>query len=335
MTVGDVIDYLKQRKRATLVVSVLLHLLVLGTSMLTFSARSVVAPPEDLVPVDIISDDNSSKAKFGSMDGKKEAPKPLADKIGEKKPADKVIGKVDPKQTTETDSAPAPLPKPVEKKPDPPKPVEKPVEKKPDPPKPVVQNKPKPEEKKPDPFSPDQIANVLKKEEKPKPQQVAEAKQPEPPKHKSERKFDQEKISDLLNQKGPTRQAVTGSELNANAALGTSNGSADANVASWAIALQEAVGRCFNTPYTGPDDSQYTVDIDIQFRPDGTLAAPPTVVAAHGPQPSVRQSLADNAKRAVENCAPYPFLPKDKYAAWKLVPGTFNLAEMNSKRGRP
>ena len=198
MTFKDLVSFLRTRKGVAL--SVALHVLVLCWGLFTYSARSVVAPPEDLVPVDVISDDNTSKAKFGSMDGKKENPKPLVDKIGEKKPADKVIGKVDPKPTTETDSAPEPQPKPVEKKPDPPKPVEK----KPDPPKPVVQTKP--EEKKPDAFNSDQIASVLKKDEKkqpPKPQ--ADAAPPEPPKHKSERKYDLEKIADAINQHDPTR----------------------------------------------------------------------------------------------------------------------------------
>lgn len=331
MTIGDVIDFFRKRKRATLAVSVLLHLLVLGGSLMTFSARSVIAPPEDLVPVDIISDDNTSKAKFGSMDGKKAAPKPLADKIGEKKPADNIMGKVDPKQTTETDAAPAPQPKPVEKKPDPPKPVEK----KPDPPKPVVENKPKPEEKKPDPLTPDPIANALKQDEKkPVPKQQAAVTPPEPPKHKSERKFDMEKIAAAINQKDPTRQAVTGAELNANAALGTANGAADANIASWSGAFASAVARCFNFPYNGLDAEKYNVDIDIQMRPDGTVAAEPRISAVNGPSKSISDALAENAKRAVQSCQPYTFLPKDKYATWKLILTNFNLGQMNSMRGR-
>ena len=345
MTFSDLTRFVRSRKGTVL--SVILHVLVLGWGLVSFSARSMVAPPEDLVPVDVISEDNTSKAKAGALIGKKEATKLLADKIGEKKPTEDIVGKVDPKPVTETDAAPDPQPKPekpVEKKPDPPKPVEKkpdtpkPVaEKKPDPPKPAPADKPKPEEKKPDPFNPDQIASVLNKDkpkQPPKPQQTAAAT-PEPPKHKTERKFDVEKMASLINQKDPTRQAVTGDELNANAALGNTRGTADSNLASWQIAFQEAVSRCFNPPpYNGVDEDKVEVDVDIQLRPDGSLAAMPNAVAMRGPSRAVNLTMAENAKRAVENCQPYSFLPKNRYNEWKLVGTTFNLKMMNSMRGR-
>ncbi|WP_315701594.1 MULTISPECIES: protein TolA [unclassified Bradyrhizobium] len=344
MTVSDLVSFVRTRKGTVL--SVLLHVVVLGWGLFTFSARSVVAPPEDLVPVDVISDDNTSKAKAGHLDGRKDAQKPLVDKIGDKKPAEDIVGKVDPKPVTETDAAPTPQPKPdkpVEKKPDPPKPVEKkpeppkPVaEKKPEPPKPAPADKPKPEDKKPDPFNPDQIASVLNKEKAKQPpkQQQADAAQPEPPKHKSERKFDYEKISSLINQKDPTRQAAAGAELNANAALGTVRGNADSNVASWSNAFVTAVTRCFNFPYNGLDAEKYSVDVDIEMRPDGTVAATPRVTALNGPSRSIAEALAENAKRAVESCQPYSFLPKDRYASWKIIYTNFNLGTMNSIRGR-
>jgi len=345
MTFSDLARFVRSRKGTVL--SVALHVLVLGWGLVSFSARSMVAPPEDLVPVDVISEDNTSKAKAGALTGKKEVAKLLADKIGEKKPTEDIVGKVDPKPVTETDAAPTPQPKPekpVEKKPDPPKPVEKqpdtpkPVaEKKPDPPKPPAPaEKPKPEEKKPDAFNPDQIANVLNKDkpkQPPKPQQAA-ATPPEPPKHKSERKFDAEKMASLINQKDPTRQAVTGTELNANAALGAVRGTAESNVASWQNAFQEAVSRCFNPPYNGVDEDKVEVDIDIQLRPDGSLAGAPNAVGVRGPTRSVNLAMAESAKRAVENCAPYAFLPKNRYNEWKLIPTTFNLKMMNSMRGR-
>ncbi|MEN3287115.1 MAG: hypothetical protein V7634_1415 [Bradyrhizobium sp.] len=339
MTLSDLVSFARKRKGT--VASVALHLLVVCWGLFSFSARSMVAPPEELVPVDIISDDNTSKAKFGSMDGKKEAPKPLVDKLGEKKPADNVIGKVDPKPVTETDAAPAPQPKPdkpVEKKPDPPKPVEKKpdppkpvVEKKPDPPKAVAaQDKPKPEEKKPDAFSPDQIASVLNKDktkpQPPKPQ--ADAAPPEPPKHKSERKFDYEKIAAAINQKDPTRQSITGAELNANAALGTVHGTANSNVASWNNAFMSAVRRCFSFPYNGVDADQFEADIDIPMRSDGTVAGEPVVVGFRGPSRSIAAAMAEAAKRAVLQCQAYSFLPKDRYDSWKKIETTFGLKDM-------
>jgi outer membrane biosynthesis protein TonB len=320
MTAADLVSFLRTRKGVA--VSVALHVLVLGFGLFTYSARSVVAPPEDLVPVDVISDDNTSKAKFGALDGKKENPKPLVDKIGEKKPADKIIGKVDPKPTTETDSAPEP--KPVEKKPDPPKPVEK----KPDPPKPVAQDKPKPDEKKPDPFNPDQIASVLNKDkakQPPKPQ--ADAAVPEPPKHKSERKYEFEKIADAINQHDPTRQAVTGTELNANAALGSTRGAADSNLASLQGAFMSAVKRCYNFPYNGVDANQFWADVDIYLTPDGTIASA-SIINVGGPSRSIATAIAESGKRAAQQCQAYSFLPKRQYDSWKMMPMRFCIGDL-------
>ena len=98
---------------------------MLGWGLVSFSTRSVEAPPEDVIPVDII-DGRHSKMTQGIKSGKKENPKPLAEKVAEAKPVDDAVGKIDKKDVV-THHAPEPTPKPVEK----------PVEKKPDPPKPV------------------------------------------------------------------------------------------------------------------------------------------------------------------------------------------------------
>jgi outer membrane biosynthesis protein TonB len=330
MTLSDVVSFARKRKGA--VASVALHLLVVCWGLFSFSARSMVAPPEDLVPVDIVSDDNVPKAKLGSKDGKKENPKPLVDKIAEPKPSEDIVGKVDPKPVTETDAAPTPQPKPekpVEKKPDPPKPVEKKpdppkppvVEKKPDPPKPVAQDKPKPEEKKPDAFNPDQIASMLNKDkakQPPKPQ--AEAAQPEPPKHKSERKFDYEKIAAAINQKDPTRQSITGTELNANAALGTSRGRAADNSASWGGLFRSQVDRCWKPPFAGVDEKPVVV-FNIRLRRDGTLDGPPVPVSAAN-TPFLR-AYQDSALRAIVACQPYN-LPAQFFGEWNYFQPAFN-----------
>src|SRR5207248_9874875 len=95
------------------------------------------------------------------------------------------------------------------------------------------------------------IAEAIKKEEKkppPKPQAQAAA-QPAPPKPKADRVFDQSRIAALLDKRDPSRQAVTGAELNANAALGTARGKAADNSATWTSAFQAQVERCWKKPY--------------------------------------------------------------------------------------
>jgi outer membrane biosynthesis protein TonB len=308
----------------TLVASVVLHVLVIGWGLVSFSSKAFESMPEQSLPVDIISSDQLAKMVAGMKSGKKENPKPLVEKVAEARPVDDAVGKITEKAPVVTDTAPPPQPKPADK----------PVEKKPDPPKPVAESKPKEEpkpiEKKPDPPKVDPIAEALKKEEKkppPKPP-VQAAKPPEPAKPKAERTFDQSKIAALLDKRDPTRQAVTGETLNSNAAIGLAKGNADAIVATWKGAFVTAVRRCFNFPYNGRDADQFEVDIDIQLRRDGTVASAPVIIAVRGPSNSVGAAMGESARRAIEQCQAYTFLPKEQYDTWKYIPMTFGLKDL-------
>ena len=195
---------MKVKVDKTLVASMALHVLVIGWGMVSFSTKAFEMPPEESVPVDIISADQLAHVMAGMKSGKKENPKPLVEKVAEAKPVEDAVGKITEKAPVVTDTTPPPQPK-VE---------EKPVEKKPDPPKPVAEAKPKEEpkpiEKKPDPPKVDPIAEALKKEEKkppPKPQVQAATPPPQPQKPK-ERTFDQSKIAALLDKRDPARQAI-------------------------------------------------------------------------------------------------------------------------------
>src|SRR6185437_15496581 len=112
MSARGAIQYLRERKGTAL--SVTLHILVLGWGLVSFSTRSVEAPQEDVIPVDI-SMDNTSQMTQGIKSGKKENPKPLAEKVAEAKPVDDVQGKVSKTDVVTSTSAPDPTPKPVEK----------------------------------------------------------------------------------------------------------------------------------------------------------------------------------------------------------------------------
>jgi outer membrane biosynthesis protein TonB len=307
----------------TLIGSIALHVLVIGWGLISFSARSYEVPQESM-PVDIISSDQLAKITAGLKNGEKDKPKPMVDKVADAKPIDEAIGKITEKEPIVTDSTP--------------KPVDKPVEKKPDPPKPVTDTKPKDEpkqaEKKPDPPK-DPIAEALKNEEakKPKPKQEAKAAPPPQQQYKpKERVFDpnaiQKQIAMNQDKRDPTRQAVTGAALNASASYGMHSGTADSNVATWKGAFATAVRRCFSFPYNGQDADQFEADIDIQMRPDGTVAADPVIVDVRGPSRSVATAMAESAKRAILQCQAYAFLPKEQYNTWKYIPMTFELKDM-------
>lgn len=311
----------------TLVASIVLHVLVLGWGLLTFSSKAYIA--QESLPVDIISSDQLAQMMSGQKTGDKKEPKPKVEKIAEAKPEEDSVGKVtEKKELIKTNSTPDP----------PPKPVEKPVEKKPDPPKPVAETKPKeepkPQEKKPDPAKEDPIAELQKKLDTKKPppkpveQKVAAVQPQQQPKPK-ERTFDPAQIARDLDKRAATRHELTGAALNASASLGSTSGTAANNVATWQGAFVAAVKHCFNFPYDAQDKDQFAADIDIQMRPDGTLASVPVIVAVRGPSRTIANAMAESAKRAIQECAPYVFLPKSQYDTWKTIALTFDMKDQS------
>jgi outer membrane biosynthesis protein TonB len=294
----------------TVLASVALHVLVLGWAMLSFSTKALEVRPEESVGVDISVE---SQVAAGMKTGKKENPKPLAEKVAEAKPVEDAVGKISEKQPVVTDTAPAPQPK-VE---------EKPAEKKPDPPKPVAEKpkeEPKPIEKKPDPKV-DPIAEALKKEEKkppPKPA-VAAAKPPEPQKPK-ERVFDQSKIAALIDKRDPSRQATAGETLNSHASLGMSKGRAADNSATWGSLFRRQVETCWKKPYGGVEQERPEIAFAIRLKRDGTLETMPVPDGA--PATPYARAYSESAMRAIIACQPYN-LPAVYFEEWKAFTPVF------------
>ena len=309
---------MKVKVDKTVLASVALHVCVLGWVMLSFSTRALEIPPEDSVPVDVISPDQLAKVMAGTKTGKKENPKPLAEKVAEAKPVDDAVGKITEKAPVVTETAPPPQPKveekPVEKKPDPPKVVEKPKDE--------PKQEPKPVEKKPEPVKPDPIAEAIKKEEKkPPPKPVQAAKPPEPQKPKIvERHFDQSQIAALLDKRDPTRQAVANDTLNSNAALGLSKGTAADNSATWGSMFQRQVERCWKKPYGGIESQKPEVAFAIRLKRDGTLEGSP--VPEGVPATPFLRVYQESALRAIIECQPYK-LPAAFYEEWKYFAPVF------------
>ena len=300
----------------TLVASVALHVLVIGWGLVSFSSKVFDSVPEESLPVDIVSSDQLAHVMAGMKIGKKENPKPMAEKVAEAKPVEDTDGKITEKAPVVTDTAPPPQPKPPEK----------PVEKKPDPPKPVTENKPKeepkPVEKKPDPPHVDPIAEALKKEEKkpqPKPQAQAAA-QPQQQQKPKERTFDQSKIAALLDKRDPSRQATTGETLNSNAALGLAKGKAADNSATWGSMFQAQVERCWKKPYGGIESQNPEAAFTIRLKRDGTLEGMPVPEGTPG-TPYLRV-YQESALRAIIECQPYN-LPATYFEEWKYFTPVF------------
>jgi outer membrane biosynthesis protein TonB len=299
----------------TLVASVALHVVVIGWGLVSFSSKVFESAPEETLPVDIISADQLAKIAAGMKSGKKENPKPLAEKVAEAKPVEDAVGKIIEKAPVVTDTTPPPQPKPVEK----------PVEKKPDPPKPVADSKPKEEpkpiEKKPDPPTIDPIAEALKKEEKkPPPKPQVQATTPPQPQKPKERTFDQSKIAALLDKRDPTRQATTGETLNSNAALGLSKGKAADNSATWGALFQSQVERCWKKPYGGIESQNPEAAFSIRLKRDGTLEGMP--IPEGTPATPYLRVYQESALRAIIECQPYN-LPAAYFDEWKYFAPVF------------
>ncbi|MGY4227190.1 outer membrane biosynthesis protein TonB [Bradyrhizobium sp. USDA 4503] len=305
---------MKVKVDKTLAASIVLHVLVIGWGLVSWSTKAYVMPEEESVAVDVISPDQLSHVMAGQKDGKKENPKPLVDKVAEAKPVDDTVGKVEEKKPpVVTDTAPQPAPK-----------VEKPEDKKPDPPK-KVENKPKeepkPVEKKPDPVKPDPIAEAIKKEEKklpPKPMQ--QAAKPPPEQKPKDRVFDQSKIAALLDKRDPTRAAATGDTLNANAALGTAKGKAADNSATWGAMFKQQVERCWKKPYGGIEAQQTEAVFSIKLKRDGSLEGMP--VPEGTPATPYLRVYQESALRAIIECQPYN-LPAAFFDEWKYFAPVF------------
>ena len=277
----------------TLVASVVLHVIVIGWGLVSFSSRVFESNPEESLPVDIISSDQLAHVMAGMKTGKKENPKPMAEKVAEAKPVEDAVGKITEKAPVVTDTAPPPQPKPVEK----------PVEKKPDPPQ------------------VDPIAEALKKEEKKPPKPPVQAATPPQPQQKpKDRTFDQSKIAALLDKRDPSHQATTGETLNSNAALGLAKGRAADNSATWGSMFKAQVERCWKKPYGGIESQNPEAAFTIRLKRDGTLEGMPVPEGTPG-TPYLRV-YQESALRAIIECQPYN-LPAAFFDEWKYFTPVF------------
>ncbi len=308
------------KTRTGTVLSMLLHVLVIGWGLISLATRPLEALPQDFVPVDVISDEKLSQMMKGIKTGDKNETKQQVDKIGDPKQTDPTAGKIDDKKP--------PIEPTADKQP--PKPEDKPIEKKPDPPKPVAQDKPK-DEPKPAKEEPkiDQIAEKLKQQpdqqkDPPKP----EAKQtPQPPKPKKEYAFNATDMKALLDKRDPTRQSITGEQLNPKSQIGTSAGRAQKLTMSWIGALQKHISDCWAVPAGVRDADTMEVRILIRLNSNGMLQAAPELVEA--PHAEAGPAFAQSAIRAIEQCQPYNFLPQAEYkGGWDFMDMTFSPRDL-------
>jgi len=331
-------------------ISAMGHAAVLLWTLVSFSAKSFNATPDESMPVDIISTKEFSQLMAGAQNAPKaDKPKPVVDKVADAKPVEDPLPKVSEKPPVEaTQSAPPPEPSPPE-----PKPVQK--ESKPPEPKTV------PKESKPAEPPVDTIAEALKKEEAKQLEQKkldeqrqleqkkleeqkkaeeqkkreearkrAEAKRIEDAKKREEAKKLEERIAALLDTRDPRREAATGAVPNQTPTLGSPTGTAPTLSQSELDAMRAKL-----RDHWSPDEAiferpdQYVVLVRVQLGRDRKLSAPPQVVSTgSGP---LYQATAEAAKRAILLSQPFDMLSLTTYDTWKDMEISFNPRELRNR----
>ncbi len=287
------------------------HAAVLLWSVWSFTGKPLAVPPSQALPVDIVTASEFSQITAGTLNAPKvETPKPLVEKIGEKKPVEDPQAKVVEKKevTAAREAAPPPEPKPAE---------------------PKAQDKKKAEQPKPDP-----IAEALQKDEakKAEPKKI-EAKLPVPPRKPPPPapKFDANQVEALLNKRDPTRLAAAGDTLNNNVSLGLPSGNAQQISQSILDALRARLAQLWTPPAGASNPEDLVVVILVKFKPDGTLAGQPKVLSSGSSAVSI--AARDSAVRALFQGQPFqgqPFdiLKREHYELWKEIEINFDPRHM-------
>ena len=305
--------------RTGLIISASAHAAFFAWGLFSFAANPLEAKPQDSMPVDIISTKEFSELTAGAKNAKKaETPKPLVDKIGEKKPAEEITPKVTEKQQEirTTSSAepppPAPTPKKEEAKP----------ENKPSPP----QQEAKPDKKPPPEMKVDEIAEAIKKEQAKKKAAEAKAKAEQQKQQPPQPKFDANQIAALLDKRTPQRVASTGAEVNQTPSLGAPSAMALQMSQNELDAMRARLMQLWSPPAGVQNPEQLVVRVRIQLTKDGRLAGTPSVVSrGNGP---LYETSRDSALRALYRGQPYDMLSPANYEIWKDVEITFDPREM-------
>jgi hypothetical protein len=102
-------------------------------------------------------------------------------------------------------------------------------------------------------------------------------------------------------------------------------GAGDGLALSEIDALRAAMYKCWRIPVDAKDPESLIIPVEVKLHRDGYLASAALKNAGsiYGSSNPYMKIAADNALRAVSKCAPYDFLPVDRYDSWKQMTLTF------------
>lgn len=184
---------------------------------------------------------------------------------------------------------------------------------------PLPDDKPKPEKKKPQ--------NIKKSASYPR---VAPRSKPRPP---SQLNF--KKVAALLDKREKTEQNF-GEKMLEKGYEAAPNIS-DIDLKQQTIQITDAISKhigdnkCWNVPAGAKGAQDMVIVISFQLSPDGQLVGVPKVVDGVRMRRAGQEfyrAAAESALRAIRKCAPYDFLPRDKYELWRDGEMVFDPSEM-------
>jgi outer membrane biosynthesis protein TonB len=292
--------------RPGLAVSCVAHAVILGWGLLTFTPKPLEYKPVEAMPVDIVPISDTTQVKQGTP---KATAKPDAKPTVEKQADPKELKELVEKVTKQPEIKPAAAPPPPTPEP---KPAEAKTEQKPEP-------KPEPKEE------------ALKKPEPPKKPEPSKEQTKATPATKmkaapTKRDFDPNQIAALLDRRDPQRQQLTDARAPSAPSPGFTNGRAAQLSQTEIDALRRRLRECWNPPAGMADAGKLVVVLRVAFRPDGSVASAPELVAG-SPSP-LGPAMGESAKRAILTCQPFTMLKPEHYEEWKVMELTFDPRDM-------
>jgi outer membrane biosynthesis protein TonB len=161
----------------------------------------------------------------------------------------------------------------------------------------------------------------------PPPKPALPRRKPQP---ESQSKFDVDSVLALLDKRAPKAAAPPANAKQAEQTV-KGIGAQDALTMDIKDALLAQIRMCWNVPVGAPNPEQLIVQVRVFLTQDGHLAQLPQIEpasrAAAAANPYMR-AAADAATRAVNSCAPYKYLPVEKYDSWREIVMTFDPSKM-------
>jgi len=288
--------------------------------------------PQEAVQVDISNIGDATKVMATTKEAVPKPEKPAAQKTEvtkQVKPAPKVA---EEEVVAAKQKEPEPEPEPI-KKPEPEKKVEDtPVD--PDPLKALLEEQKLEEEKrvaeeaalaekKAAEQEKKKLAEEKKKAEAEKKKKAEDAKKKAEAEKKKKQKLDVAALDELLNKENEERTAPkkTG-DTDGSPAQGENEAQGDdAEVAATLIdALRSKLAECWTVP-PGAREASITVKVRFNLRRDKTVDGLPVVLSGGGD--TLSDATAQSAVSAVMECAPYDFLPAERYDMWQEITVNF------------